>query len=81
MRCNFRHEREIKLKHYERKQNAIRELFAFEEERNIPEAERLTYDPYAGNLDALDPSPRKKAYVDIRRVESSVDDLRQRGVI
>lgn len=50
------------------------------EENNIPENQRLTYDPYADIPEIPEASPRKKAYVDIREVMGIVDDLKYRGL-
>lgn len=67
------------MKRYEQKQAAIRALFEFEEKHNVPSSERLTFDPYADEPAIPEPSPRKKPYVDIRGVESTVRDLKHRG--
>ena len=60
------------MKRYNEKQAAIRKLFDIEESNNIPENQRLTFDPYANIPTILEPSPRKKPYVDIRVIESKV---------
>lgn len=67
------------MKRYREKEEAIRQLYSYEEEHNIPEEERLTLDAYAGIPEILEPSPRKKPYVDIRGIESIVKDLKYRG--
>lgn len=36
------------MKRYREKEEAIRQLYSYEEEHNIPEEERLTLDAYAG---------------------------------
>ena len=64
------------MKRYSEKQKAIHTLFDYEETNNIPQNERLTYDPYADIPEIQEPSPRKKPYVDIRIVESKVRDLK-----
>lgn len=69
------------MKRYSEKQKAIATLFDYEEKHNVPEAERLTHDPYADIPEIPEPSPRKKPYVDIRGVESIVRDLKYRGKI
>ncbi len=53
----------------------IKKLFDYEEENDIPDSERLTYDPYKDEPDIPEASPRKKAYVDIRRIIGIVNDL------
>lgn len=70
---------EVELKRYHEKQEAIRQLFEYEESQNLPESERLTHDPYANEPAILEPSPRKKAYVDIRGIESIVRNLKHKG--
>lgn len=62
---------------YWKREKAIKELFALEEEYDIPENERLTCDPYK-DIDC-EPSPRKKAYVDIRDVIHFVGVLKEKG--
>lgn len=57
----------------------INELFNYEETNNVSADQRLTYDQYA-NVDEIDTvSPRKKAYVDIRDVESVLKNLKHNG--
>lgn len=67
------------MKRYREKQNAIEQLYAYKVDHNIPEYERLTHDPYAEIPEIIEPSPRKKPYVDIRGIESTVRDLKHRG--
>lgn len=72
---------ETAMKRYREKQDAIKTLFEYEEKNDIPDEERLTYDPYKDIEEIPDPSPRKKAYVDIRWVEGKVSDLKYQGDI
>lgn len=65
------------MKRYNEKQKAIKTLFEYEEKNNISSNNRLTYDPYKDEPIILEPSPRKKPYVDIRRVESTVRELKR----
>ena len=67
------------MKRYHEKEKAIHTLFEYEEANNIPKNERLTLDPYADIPSITEPSPRKKAYVDIRIIEHRVKDLKYRG--
>jgi len=69
------------MKRYTQKQEAIRELFEYEEKNNIAENGRLTHDPYKDIPEIPDASPRKKPYVDIRRIESKVRHLKHSGEI
>lgn len=64
---------------YSDKQNYINKLFDYEESNNVPDKERLTYDPYKDNPAIPEPAPSKKAYVDIRSVVSLVRELRYLG--
>lgn len=64
---------------YSEKQKYIRELFNYEESHNIPENERLTYDPYKGIPEIPEPAPSKKAYVDIRDIVGRVKNLKYLG--
>ena len=61
---------------YSDREKAIRKLFEYEESHNIPNNERLTYDPYKDIPEIPEASPRKKAYVDIRDVISIVKNLK-----
>jgi len=69
------------MKRYTQKQEAIRELFEYEEKNNIADSGRLTHDPYKDIPEIPEASPRKKPYVDIRRIESKVRDLKHNGEI
>jgi len=69
------------MKRYTQKQAAIQKLFEYEEKHKLPANERLTHDPYKDEPAITVPSPRKKAYVDIRGVESKVRDLKRKGEI
>lgn len=60
---------------YWKREEAIKKLFDYEEEHNIPANERLTMDPYADIPEIPEASPRKKAYVDIRDVIARVKNL------
>lgn len=53
----------------------IKKLFDYEEKNHIPEHLRLTLDPYAKIPEIKDVSPRKKMYVDIRRIIGRVKEL------
>ena len=59
----------------------IDELYEYEEENDIPEDERLTYNPYADNPEILGAAAGKKPYVDIRSVIGKVKDLKDMGKI
>lgn len=54
-------------------------LFDYEEAHHLPEAERLTHDPYVDVPEIKEASPRKKAYVDIREVINRVNNLKYMG--
>jgi len=60
---------------------AIKDLFNYEEANNTPEEYRLTTDPYKNIPEIPESSPRAKAYIDIRRIEGMVRDLKYRGEI
>ncbi len=64
---------------YSDKQKYINTLFDYEESNNVPDNERLTYDPYKDISSIPEPAPSKKAYVDIRSVVSLVRELRYLG--
>lgn len=66
---------------YWEREKYIKILFDYEEANNIPDNRRLTYDPYAGVPEIKNPSPRKKAYVDIRTVIGRVKDLKYNGLL
>lgn len=64
---------------YSEKQEYIKILFVYEESHNIPDSERLTYDPYKDIPSVTEPSPCKKPYVDIRTIVRHVKNLQYSG--
>lgn len=64
---------------YWEREKYIKMLFEYEESHNIPASERLTFDPYKDIPEIPEPSPRKKAYVDIRQLIGYVQNLKYNG--
>ncbi len=60
---------------YWEREKCIQILFDYEKTNRIPSEDRLTYDAYASDPKIPNISPRKKAYVDIRRIISRLRDL------
>ena len=66
---------------YQDREKYIKTLFDYEVQNNIPENQRLTYDPFADCAEVIGPSPQKKAYVDIRQIIREVKDLKHSGLL
>ena len=56
-------------------------LFDYEEANNIPDNERLTYDPYKDIPTVKEVSPCKKEYIDIRNIIHLVKELKYKGLL
>lgn len=67
------------MKRATERHETILTLFDYEEKNNVPENRRYTYDANANDPKIPYPDPRKKAYADIRHVESEVKDLKHKG--
>lgn len=66
---------------YKIKEKFINLLFNYEESNHIPDDERWTLDAYKNNPLIDEISPRKKPYVDIRRLIGYVKNLMRGGAI
>lgn len=64
---------------YWEREKYIKMLFEYEESHSIPDNERLTFDQYKDIPGISEPSPRKKAYVDIRQLIGYVQNLKYNG--